>query len=105
MGILSTFNYQFQYNALIVALFLLPFYELSERLYAFMHERFGDSMQMNGSSRAVMMLRWLIVRVDIFAIVRTSETSQSRLNSAPITRILRSSFTLRRRVCPNRGQH
>tara|TARA_B100001093_G_scaffold514601_1_gene588986 strand:- start:98 stop:877 length:780 start_codon:yes stop_codon:yes gene_type:complete len=68
-GILMTFNFNFQYNALIVALFLLPTYAALDWVYKFLHDGRRLTLRLRPDSAVTRVLRLLLSRLDILGVI------------------------------------
>ena len=68
LGILATFNFNFQYNALIVALFFLPAYTVLNWLFERIQSVPRLTLRFRRQSGLYSVLRWLRNRVDILGV-------------------------------------
>ena len=69
VGILATFNFNFQYNALIVALFFLPTYVLLDWFYRFLKSGRRLTLRLRAESTTYRVLRILLSRFDILGVI------------------------------------
>ena len=69
VGILATFKFNFQYNALIVALFFLPTYALLDWLYRFLKAGRRLTLPLRPESASYRVLRLLLSRFDILVAI------------------------------------